>query len=278
MSKRSQTLDLLLALSPQQQSDLLLFERFKKWTAEYLAMINYIDQSSANRRLHRLVAAGVLAMRRGQPLPYGGRQPNLYYPTPLGARVITHLRKRNNHYVTAPDVSNIFDNDHDLAALEIAVRSGMFQEARGFEAREVLDTGHTIKVIPDVYFPPNVFSPSETFVEVEQTERVEHIREKYEKYARISWLYQQARKVPPRLATIFPTEHLFDLLYRDHATAAQAAARQYPMALNFKYTMLSELRERRVRVFERKTCGTDAQGPIIEIEGLLQCLYDLVNE
>jgi hypothetical protein len=135
MSKRSETSQLLLALTWQQQSDLLLFERFKKWTPALLARVNYLDQSSANRRLHRLLVAGVLAVRRGQPLPGGGRHPDLYYPTASGVRLITRLRHRGGNYVTSPDVSNLFDNDHDLAALEIAVRSGQFREARAFEKR-----------------------------------------------------------------------------------------------------------------------------------------------
>jgi hypothetical protein len=107
---------------------------------------------------------------------------------------------------------------------------------------------------------------------------VEHIQEKYEKYARISWAHHQARKSLPRVVTVFPTERICDLLYRDHVAGARAAAQRYPATPNFKYTLLSELRDSKVRVFERKTCGADAQGPIVEIEGLLQCLYNLLSE
>jgi len=87
------------------------------------------------------------------------------------------------------------------------------------------------------------------------------------------------QKVLPRLAVIFPTDDAAELLYRDHVEAARAVIENYHgVRLPFYATSLPELRRRQVRSFERKTAGTLPNGqPIIEIEGLLQCLEPLLE-
>ena len=83
----------------------------------------------------------------------------------------------------------------------------------------------------------------------------------------------------PRLAVIFPTDDAEELLYRDHVEAARAAIdNHHGVRLPFYTTSLPTLRRRQVRSFVRKTAGTLPNGqPIIEIEGLLQCLEPLLE-
>jgi hypothetical protein len=270
----------MLALTPLQRDDCLSFQRHKKWSAPLFALHYYLDQSTAHRRLKRLVAAGVVDVRRGQLYPNGGRETDVYYVTPLGTRVITRLKGLGSSYVEAPDVSDPYANQHDLAVLEIAIRSSLFQEARAFEQQKIIRTdGSPFVLIPDLYFGPNVFLKHGLYVEVEQTVKPEHVTGKYEQYAQLIHARLLHDKVMPRLAVIFPTDDAEEVLYRDHIEAARAAIdNHHGVRLPFYTTPLPTLRRRHVRSFERKTAGTLPNGqPIIEIEGLLQCLEPLLE-
>jgi Replication-relaxation len=280
MLNRNLVTSALMSLTPVQRDDILRFQRHKKWSAPLFALYRYIDQSTANRRLKRLVTAGVLGLQRGRPLVKGGREPDVYYLTRIGARVVTRLKDLGSSYVEAPDISNPFDNLHDLAVLEIAVRSDMFQEARAFEQQKVdLTDGSKLVVIPDLYFDPNVFLSSGLYVEVEQTVKPEHVTGKYEKYARLMQAALLKQEPIPWLAVVFPTADTEELLLREHVRAAQAVRERYRgVPLHFYCTSLPVLQRRRVQTFTRKTGGTTPDGRlIVEVEGLLQCLVPILG-
>lgn len=247
---RAQTTNALLSLTPQQVDDLCDFERFKKWTPELLALRHKVNLSTANRRLHRLEHSGAIAVKVGHPLPAGGRERDLYYLTPLGAKMVTRLRERGSHYVTAPDISNPIDNLHDLTALEVVVRAACYAEARAFQKRTYTIGGSPLVIIPDVEFEaPD--RRSTFFVEVEQTSKPEHIAEKYRKYAT---LFAARLHRDPWLVIVFPTYDTFRLLIDEHTAAATQAAAERPF--NFFYCNLHELRAQRVTTFEGRR-GSD---------------------
>ncbi len=241
---RTETVNALLACSPQQISDVCEFERFKKWTPELFAMRWGVNLSTANRRLHRLAHTGAIAVKVGSPLPAGGRERDIYYLTPLGARMVTRLRERGSNYVTAPDISNPIDNVHDLTALEVAVRSGCYAESRAFQKRVYRVSGETLTLIPDVEFEVPE-RRSTFFIEVEQTSKPEHIAEKYRRYAQ---LFAAQLHRDPWLVIIFPTYDTFRLLFDEHIAAATQAAAGRPF--NFYSCNLHELRVQRVTTFD----------------------------
>jgi hypothetical protein len=271
MTSRSEATNALLKLTPQQVTDLCEFERFKKWTAELFALQRDVNYSTSHRRLHKLLDAGALAVREGRPLPAGGRETDIYYPTSLGARMITRLRDRGKHYVTAPDVSNPIDNVHDLAALEVAIRSGCYATARAFQERTFQGHGKTISLIPDVEF----VSPDRkdrVFVEVEQTSRPEHIAGKYEKYTSY---FEIIGPASAWLLVVFPDERAERLLRREHETAAESAAAECGKSFNFFWATLSEVRSKNVRTYEGVMRQDPDQTWHQVADGLLDCAHGM---
>lgn len=266
---RSQLTNALLTLTPQQTADLLIFEHFKKWTVDLFALAHHVNYSTAHRRLHKLMRAGAIMVKVGNPLPAGGRETDIYYPTPTGARMITRLRDRAKNYVTPPDVSNPTDNLHDLATLEVAIRAEGYTTARAFQERKFTWRNATYSVIPDVEFisPDN---KDRVFIEVEQTSRPDHIAGKYEKYTRY-FQTQNLRRC--WLVVVFPDRRVEKLLRREHEAAAQAAANALPGDYNLFWATLSELRAKRVTTFdnpvERHSDNTWRQIGI----GFLECTY-----
>lgn len=252
----------LLTLSWRQRDDLVLFQRLKKWTAALLALHWRIDQSSANRRLHQLVKLGALAVRRGQPWPDGGRTPDVYYLTPLGARLVTRLQRLGGSYVEAPDVTNEVDNTHDLATLEVAVRLGVINQARAFEKWTMPSCrGGQITVIPDLRYLYEAHGQWLCF-EIEQTLKAQHILRKFETYAEVSVEHLgQPRK--PRLIMVYPSRESEQRLLIDHAAAAQDTQAMYYqlMPMEFYAVSLPRLRERGVT----------------DLAGLSECLTDLLT-
>lgn len=243
---RTQLTNALLTLTPQQISDLYQFEHFKKWTVDLFALAHHVNYSTAHRRLHKLMKAGAIMVKVGHPLPAGGRETDLYYPTPTGARMITRLRDRAKNYVTPPDVSNPIDNVHDLATLEVAIRAEGYATARAFQERKFTWRNAPYSVIPDVEFisPDN---KDRIFIEVEQTSRPDHIAGKYEKYTRY-FQTQNLRRC--WLVVVFPDRRTEKLLRREHENAAEAAANALPGDYNLFWSTLSELRDKRVTTFE----------------------------
>ncbi len=271
---RTQLTNALLALTPQQVIDLGEFEHFKKWTCDLFALRWKVNYSTAHRRLHKLVDRGAISVREGRPLPAGGRETDIYYPTNAGARMITRLRDRGKHYITSPDVSNPIDNVHDLAALEVAIRAQGYGTARAFQERTFTRLGKTISIIPDVEF----LSPDgkdTIFVEVEQTSRPDHIAGKYKKYIhyfnaiglRHSWL-----------VIVFPDAHIEKLLRRDHEAAAQEAANAGPNDYNLYWSVLSDLRKNHVMTFDGPM-EKQADGHWRPIgAGFMDCTFNLLYQ
>lgn len=269
---RTQLTNALLALTPQQVIDLGEFEHFKKWTCELFALRWKVNYSTAHRRLHKLVASGAIGVREGRPLPAGGRETDVYYPTNAGARMITRLRDRGKHYVTPPDVSNPVDNIHDLAALEIAIRAEGYGTARAFQERTFVRLGKTHSIIPDVEF----ISPDGkdvVFVEVEQTYRPDHIAGKYEKYIHY---FNAIGPMNNWLVIVFPDERTEKLLRRDHEAAAQAAAHAGPNDYNLYWSVLSKVRSKGVMTFDGPM-EKQADGHWHQVgDGFLDCTTNLL--
>jgi hypothetical protein len=246
MTSKSEVTNALLSMTPQQIDDICEFERFKKWTPELWSMRFAVNLSTANRRLHRLAHTGAVAVKVGRPLPAGGRERDIYYLSPIGARMITRLRERGSNYVTAPDISNPIDNVHDLTALEVALRSGCYAEARAFQKRAFTIDGERLVLIPDVEFDaPD--RRSRFYIEVEQTSKPEHIAEKYRKYGA---LFDSGLVRDPWLVIVFPTYDTFRLLIDEHYAAAKQATAGRPF--NFFSCNLHELRVQRVTTFDGK--------------------------
>lgn len=277
MTSRAETTNALLKLTPQQVTDLCEFERFKKWTAELLALQHGVNLSTGYRRLQRLVEVGALAVREGQPLPRGGSEKDLYALTPLGARMVTRLRDRGSDYVTAPDVSNSIDNVHDLAALEVAIRSGGYADVRAFQKRTFNDRGKKVMIVPDVEMQ-SADRRNVIYVEVEQTARPSHIKAKYANYAAV----MRARQKPaplPWLAIVFPNELSRKLLYAEHEATARAERDRDEEGLadyNFFWCTLDALREKSVTTLDG-VWRQDATGAFHQTEtGMFDLLHDFL--
>lgn len=266
---RSQITNALLALTPRETSDLLEFEHFKKWTPDLLAMRFGVNHSTGNRRLHRLLRSGAITVRRGYPLPAGGRERDLYALTPDGARMITRLRDRNANHLEAPDISNPIDNVHDLATLEVAIRSGCYSTARAFQERQFVCAGKTCSVIPDV----ELISDDQRhrlFIEVEQTSRPDHITTKHQKYVDF---FHTLTGPHPWLVILFPDEPTQKLLLAEHQAAARAADDDDDLSLC--YGCLAELRANHVTTLDGQFSDRAAEAGQKISDGLLQCIYSL---
>jgi hypothetical protein len=276
VTSRSDTTNALLKLTPQQVTDLCEFERFKKWTAELFALRHGVNLSTGYRRLQRLVDVKALEVRAGQPLPRGGSEKDLYAITALGGRMITRLRDRGSDYVTAPDVSNPIDNVHDLCALEVAIRSGCYEDARAFQKR-TFDVGRqAITIIPDVEF----MSPDGhdlIYIEVEQTSKPAHIKTKYANYAAVMRLWKRPAPLP-WLVIVFPDERARRLLCAEHEAIAQAERNRDEEGVfdyNFFWASLVTLRENDVRAFDGEW-REDVGGSWYPVKkGLMDCVKDL---
>ena len=120
--------------------DLLCFARLKKWTVADFAAYWDIGPDRARRDLQHLQRIGVVACLQGRVRGTGGREPDLYFLTNLGARVLTgHLALPPNSAIQAPTVAldagemtagglrkykqpaKPAQDAHDLACLRLAV-------------------------------------------------------------------------------------------------------------------------------------------------------------
>lgn len=271
---RAQLTNALLTLTPQQVNDLLLFEHFKKWTADLFALAHAVNYSTAHRRLHKLTHTGALMIKVGNPLPSGGREPDIYFPTQVGVRMITRLRNRSKNPVTLPDMSNLTDNIHDLTALEVAIRSGCFEGARAFQKRKFVWNVQSFSLIPDVEFmSPN--HVDRVFIEVEQTSRADHILNKYQQYVR--FFDSLPQRPHPWLIIVFPDERTMRLLLAEHERAAMEATGG-DSDYSFYYAVLTELREKHVLTYAAQLMRTtNDTGWIRPAEGLLDCTHALIS-
>lgn len=271
---RTQLTNALLTLTSQQTADLLLFERLKKWSADLFALAHNVNYSTAHRRLHKLSRAGALMIKVGNPLPLGGREPDIYFPTHVGVRMITRLRDRHKNPVTMPDTFNGQDNIHDLAVLEVAIRSGCFDSAQAFRERRFVWNTQPFSLIPDVEFvsPDKV---DRVFIEVEQTSRADHILNKYQQYVR--FFDSLPDRPHPWLIVVFPDVRTKRLLLAEHERAATEATGG-DTGYNFYYAVLTELRDKRVLTYEAQLeRRADGGGWNRLAEGLLDCTYALIQ-
>src|SRR3712207_950184 len=74
----------------------LCFARFPKWTAACYALHWAISEDTAGRDLKDLQRAGVIACLQGRGHGGGGREPDLWFLTRLGARVLTRHRSEEH--------------------------------------------------------------------------------------------------------------------------------------------------------------------------------------
>jgi DNA-binding MarR family transcriptional regulator len=206
---RKRITEVLMQLTPAQSANLTAFRHHKKWTVPLMAAHLGVDQSTANRRLRALVQAGVLDRLQGGYRVTGGRSPDIYYLTCLGAAVLTRYLQLGGSYVEAPSVANPISNDHDLWVLELAIRLGRWDEMRHRE-RMTFDeyelyanedgkggryepTRRQLGLVPDlVLFGDD--DADDPYFEVEQTTRYAHILEKCNRYYFLISAYAAERR------------------------------------------------------------------------------------
>lgn len=252
---RKRITEVLMQLTPTQLADLARFRRHKKWTAPLMAAHLGVDQSTANRRLRALVRAEVLARQTGGYRETGGRHPDLYHLTRLGAAVLSRYLQLGGSYVEAPSVANPISNAHDLWVLELAIRLGRWDETRHrermtFEVCERVGgpgeegrwepTGEQFALVPDLMLPAD---DGDVFIEVEQTIRYAHIRDKHRKYYRLDLTYIATRHVLPTVYVVFGDERQERMLMPEHQRLLRE---REPFEASAAYTNMDAVREKGV--------------------------------
>lgn len=191
-------------------ADLLGFARLKKWTVADLAAHHDIGNDQARHRLRRLQQIGAVACLQGRIYGTGGREPDLYFLTNLGARALTgHLRLPPHGAIQAPTVAldageptagglckhkvaaKSAQDAHDLACLRLAIRLGWIRGANaaadGWRIRETLrydaGDGEAGRVVPDFacWLEGGLWC-----VEVEGTIESAHIAGKHRRFAALA--------------------------------------------------------------------------------------------
>ncbi len=197
----------------------LCFARFPKWTAACYAAHWGISEDTAGRDLQDLQRAGVVACLQGRGRGAGGREPDLWFLTRLGARVLTrHLGSRSP--IKAPKAVADGDmpirtaggipkyrvpakpaqNAHDLNCLRLGVAFGWLHDDSGWDVRKALtypdDEGWECTLVPDFAhrWETRLEERQAAFmgygtvdhlwcVEVEGTDEGAHVRQKRRGYA-----------------------------------------------------------------------------------------------
>ncbi len=200
----------------------LCFARFPKWTAACYAEHWEVSEDTASHDLKALQRLGVIACLQGRGHGAGGREPDLWFLTRLGARVLTrHLAPRTS--IKAPKVVADGDtalrtaggipkyrvpakpaqNAHDLNCLRLGVAFGWLHDDSGWEVRKALTyldgEGWECTLVPDfarrweeqLEGRRAAFLGSEVVehlrcVEVEGTEEGAHVRQKHRGYAALA--------------------------------------------------------------------------------------------
>jgi DNA-binding MarR family transcriptional regulator len=256
---RKHITQMLLHLTPAQLGDLVLFRHHKKWTVPLMAMRLGVDQSTANRRLHHLVQQQVVDRLPGQYRVTGGRWPDLYYLTRLGARVLSRHLQLGSNYIEAPSAANTASNDHDLCVLEIAVRLGKWKEMRhrermtfdcyefvadSREETQFRKTGEQFVLVPDLMLPDD--DHPDVYIEVEQTTRYQHIVQKHRAYEMLGITYI-AKKALPWVYIIFGDEQRERMLLADHLRALSETENYLPL---IGYANMDAIRREDVRTLD----------------------------
>ncbi len=203
------------------------FARFPKWTAACYAQHWEISEDTAGRDLKDLQRAGVIACLQGRGHGAGGREPDLWFLTRLGARVLTrHLAPRTP--IKAPKVVADGDmpirtaggipkyrvpakpaqNAHDINCLRLGVAYGWLHDDSGCDVRKALyypdDEGWECALVPDFAhrWEEQLEGRRAAFlghgtvehlwcVEVEGTDEGAHVRRKHQGYAALARSYDQ---------------------------------------------------------------------------------------
>ena len=232
----------LAALDEQALADLLLFRRLKKWTVPCFAEQWDCSEDVARRALRALHAAGVVGCLQGQIHGSGGREPDLYFLTRLGARVLTrHLGLGRNADIRAPTVAldageassgglvkhrvaaKPGQDAHDLACLRLAVHFGWLADDTRWRTREALRyvagaDRHRAVLVPDF------FRPTERglwCVEVEGTTEAQHIRTKHRRYRALfdDLSRRKGHDFRPHLTLVFTSAAVLEQVLRVHERA-----------------------------------------------------------
>ncbi len=192
----------LTALAGQPLDDLLVFWHLKKWTIPCFADFWNASHDTARRALRALHAVGVIGCLQGRIRPVGGREPDLYFLTRLGARVLTrHLGLGKNQDIRAPTVASDGgevtagglvkhkvaakpgQDVHDVACLRLAVHFGWLGDRSRWQTREALryatTDGRWPVLVPDFFLRRE---KSLWCVELEGTTEWKHIRDKHRRY------------------------------------------------------------------------------------------------
>ncbi len=221
--------------------DLYTFGVLKKWTIALFARRWGCSEATATRALRRLHDLGLVACLQGRGRAvtgahHGGRTPDVYFLTPLGARAISALTARPSrvreprvargapqhspnglwkyHRASAQSWGQIA---HDLACVEFALHQGAFAPDSGWRARRSFafadpQTGTTRHLVPDfaLAYVHEVFAPgisaispqpvqTACFVEIEGTDEIAHIQAKHVRY----WALGDAHGADPLLLVVF---------------------------------------------------------------------------
>ncbi len=226
------------------------FTRLKKWTAECYANHWGKSEDSALRDLHYLQRLGVIACLQGRIYGHGGREPDIYFLTRLGARVLTrHLGLDANNYIQAPTValdegqvtrSGLIKHKvsakpgqdaHDLACLRLGVHY-RWLDRKGWRTRGSIGylnpRGDRSILVPDFYYrgKQRVWC-----VEVEGTTEPEHIKMKHVRYRGMSAYLNRWGNINTHLTVVFTsTEVRQRVLWRHHRAYAGSSEFRYGLS------------------------------------------------
>lgn len=234
------------SLSRWQRDDVKIFALSAIWTVPLLALHRDIRPSTANRRLHKLVAAEAIAVAPGHPWSRGGRTPDAYYLTETGAQLMALLVDDAPH-VVAPDVTDEAAVTRHRVALELAIRGRALTRAHfGAQTVYTLRSGEYVMIQPALAFYDEI-SQREVFVEIARTDAPTSGVLQFEAYARLFADYVARSRNVPILLTVYPTREIETVLHREYWAAAAEAVRAYPDALSaFASVNLDTLREHQV--------------------------------
>lgn len=259
------------SLSRGQRDDVKLFVHSGLWTTRLLALHRNIHQSTANRRLRKLIDAQVLTVTPGHPWSIGGRTPNMYRLTTIGEQLLTRLLGDAPH-VVVPDVTDEAAITRYRVALEVAIRSGVLTTARIFpQFGFTLLDGKRLMVQPDLTFYDEA-GRRDVYVEVAPSDNPSPDESQFEAYAQVFADYIARGHATPLLIVVYPTRDVEAALQREQMAAAAQAVRAYPDVRNaFASVNLDTLRERRVRRLNQET-EIDGRGQPVIMAGLMQSL------
>ncbi len=224
------------------------FARLKKWTSPCYSRYWHTSEDTALRDLQYLQRLGVLGCLQGRIHGRGGREPDIYFLTRLGAGVLTrHLGLGPDSYIQAPTVAldegevtkggllkhkvaaKPGQDAHDLARLRLAVRYGWL-DREGWETRSAIRY-RTGRDAPALLVPDFCHRSEEELwcVEVEGTTKPEHIRTKHARHRAMSSYRRRLKGSSYRvyLTVVFTSTEVRRQVLRLHMRAFAAGELRY---------------------------------------------------